>query len=76
MKEKIEQLYVINRNIEVLIHILEGYFSKDQLINFGTIAEQIDCYENEGEDFTRIFDAIIDEHGGEPCPFDESEDPF
>lgn len=72
LKNKIEVLKVIRRNLEVMISILEGKFYKSQLLGNGTIREQIDCYDTEGEVLTDLYDSIIDEHGDELCPFDQN----
>lgn len=69
MKDKIKQLKAIRNNINVLIEILEGGFYKSDFMGKGTIGEQIFCYDEEGEDFTRVMKSIIKEHGDEPCPF-------
>lgn len=73
LKNKIEVLKIIQRNLEVMISILEGEFDKDSLDGKGTIREQIDCYDNEGEDLTDVYNSIIEEHGDEPCPFEKVE---
>jgi hypothetical protein len=73
MEEKIKQLEDIVDNLEVMVTVLQGKFHKEQLFGNGTIAEQIDCYDLEGKNFTNVFNSIIKEHGDEPCPFRESE---
>ena len=69
MKNKIEQLKVIQENIEVMISILSGQWNQKDLYGDGTIREQIECYDFEGRDFTDLYNSIIKEHGDEQCPF-------
>jgi hypothetical protein len=71
MEEKLEKLKSLHHDIGVMISFLEGFFYKKQLHGNGTIAEQMACYNDEGEIFTDIFNSIINEHGSEPCPFDD-----
>jgi hypothetical protein len=75
MEEKIEKLIEIKEDIEVMIHILEGKLSKESLRDAGAIVDMIDCYKNEGEYFKAVFNAIIKEHGDEPCPFNPKDMP-
>lgn len=71
MKEKIEQLKAILENLDTLIFIIEGGFDKKDLSGNGTIKEQISVYKSDGEEITNVINSIIEEHGDEPCPFDE-----
>lgn len=71
MKEKIEELKEIMGNIDTLIWMLEGNSTKSSIIGDGTIRDEIDCYESEGNNLRLVIDSILKEHGAEMLPTED-----
>jgi len=69
MEEKIRRIKSILEDLEVMICILEGGLSKEDMREGGGIVKvELDCYRNDGNNLQEIINALFKEHGDEVLP--------
>lgn len=68
MKYIIEDLKLGRRDIDNIIYFLEGKMEKSMMRDGGTVKQELDCYEDEGNDLQFIIDKLLKEHGDEILP--------
>lgn len=68
MEELIDRLEISVRNLQIMLEILKGEWSKGMMDDGGTVSAELSCYNTEGEEIQDILVTLFEEYGKEKLP--------
>lgn len=68
MQEKIKEIRSVLSDLDTMLYILDGNFSKSQMDKDGSLGEELSCYKDSGTELQEILDELFKQHEKEILP--------